>query len=128
MALLTDLMRVDLRDSSKTALQSKFLQQVAQNLAEDDMPVLDAGFKLSALYEAGLDRFVLRLAKNFTARRNVLPQYEGGRPSEYCEIVRPLARSYDGKPIAATTPDLIGSKPGSISVSIFGPSSGMIWC
>jgi hypothetical protein len=107
MALLTDLIRADLRSSSKTALQSKLLKQVALHLAEDEMPVLDAGFKLSALYEAGLERFVLRLAKNFTARRNVLPQYQGGRPSEYGEIVRPLARSYDGKPIAATTPDRV---------------------
>jgi len=107
MALLTDLIRADLTDSSKTALQSKLLKQVAQNLGEDEMPVLDAGFKLKALFQAGLDRFVLRLAKNFTARRNFLPEYEGGRPSEYGEVVRPLARSYDGKQIAATAPDRI---------------------
>jgi hypothetical protein len=107
MALLTDLIRADLRDASKTALQSKLLKQVALHLDEEEMPVLDAGFKLSALYQAGLDRFVLRLAKNFTARRNFLPEYEGGRPSEYGEIVRPLPRSYDGKPIAATIPDRV---------------------
>jgi hypothetical protein len=107
MALLTDLIRADLTDSSKTALQSKLLKQVAQNLGEDEMPVLDAGFKLKAHSQAGLDRFVLRLAKNFTAQRNFLPEYEGGRPSEYGEVVRPLARSYDGKQIAATAPDRI---------------------
>jgi len=107
MALLTDLIRADLRDPSETALQSKLLQQVALKLDKDDMPVLDAGFKLSALYEAGLDRFVLRLAKNFTARRNFLPEYQGGRPPEYGEIVRPLARSYNGKQIAATPPDRV---------------------
>jgi hypothetical protein len=107
MALLTDLIRADLRDPSETALQSKLLQQVALKLGEDEMPVLDAGFKLSALYEAGLDRFVVRLAKNFTARRNFLPEYQGGRPPEYGEIVRPLARSYNGKQIAATPPDRV---------------------
>jgi len=107
MALLTDLTRADLTDASKTTLQSKLLKQVAQNLGGDEMPVLDAGFKLKALFQADLDRFVLRLAKNFTARRNFLPEYEGGRPSEYGEIVRPLARSYDGKQIAATTPDRV---------------------
>ena len=107
MALLTNLIRADLRDASKTALQSKLLKQVALHLDEEEMPVLDAGFKLSALYQAGLDRFVLRLAKNFTARRNVLPEYEGGRPHEYGQIVRPLARSYDGKQIAATAPDRV---------------------
>jgi hypothetical protein len=109
MALLTNLIRADLRGSSKTALQSKLLKQVALNLDADEMPVLDAGFKLSALYEAGLERFVLRLAKNFTARRNFLPEYAGGRPSEYGEIVRPLARSYDGKQIAATAPDRVAT-------------------
>jgi hypothetical protein len=107
MALLTDLVRVDLKDPSKTACQTKLLQQVVEHLAEDEMPVLDAGFKLQALIQAGLKRFVVRLAKNFTARRNFLPEYEFGRPDEYGEIVRPLARSYDGKLIPATPPDRV---------------------
>ena len=105
LALLTDLIRADLTDPSERALENKLLHQVALKLGEDEMPVFDAGFKLKALYEASLDRFVLRLAKNFTARRNFLPEYEGGRPSEYGEIVRPLTRSYNGKQIAATAPD-----------------------
>jgi hypothetical protein len=105
--LLTDLIRADLTDPSETALQSTLLQQVAQKLSEDEMPVLDAGFKLKALFQVGLDRFVVRLAKNFTARRNFLPEYQGGRPPEYGEIVRPLARSYDGNQIAATAPDRV---------------------
>ncbi|MGB2689327.1 MAG: hypothetical protein WBC36_10110, partial [Desulfobacterales bacterium] len=107
MALLTDLIRADLTDPAETALENKLLQQVALKLGEDEMPVLDAGFKLSALYEAGLDRFVLRLAKNFTARLNFLPEYQGGRPPEYGAIVRPLARSYNGKQITATAPDRV---------------------
>jgi len=107
MALLTDLVRADLKDPSKTAFQTKLLQQVAQNLAADEMPVLDAGFKIQSLCKAGLDRFVLRLAKNFTARRNFLPESEGGRPVEYGDIVRPLARTYKGKQIPATTPDRV---------------------
>jgi hypothetical protein len=107
MVLLTDLVRADLKDASKTAIQTKLLQQVAEGLAEDEMPVLDAGFKLKALSQAGLERVVLRLATNFTARRNYLPEYDGGRPNEYGEIVRPLARSYDGKQIPATPPDRV---------------------
>jgi hypothetical protein len=71
------------------------------------MPVVDAGFKLKTLFQVDLERFVLRLAKNFTARRNFLPEYEGGRPSEYGDIVRPLARSYDGNQIPATPPDRV---------------------
>jgi len=107
MALLTNLIRADLRDPSETSLENKLLQQVALKLEEDEMPVLDAGFKLGALYEAGLDRFVLRLAKNFTARRNYLAEYQRGRPPEYGEIVRPLARSYKDKQIAASAPDRV---------------------
>ena len=107
MALLTDLIRADLADPSESALQTKLLKQVALGLAADEMPVLDAGFKLKALYDADLERFVVRLAKNFTARRNSLPQYRGGRPPEYGEIVRPLARSYNGKRIEATPPDRV---------------------
>jgi hypothetical protein len=107
MALLTDLIRADLTNASKTALQSKLLKQVALTLAEDEMPVVDAGFKIKALFQAGMERFVLRLATNFTARRNFLPEYEGGRPAEYGDIVRPLVRTYDGKQIPATDPDRV---------------------
>ena len=107
MALLTDLIRADLTNPSETALENNLLQRVALKLGEAEMPVLDAGFKLSALYEAGLTRFVLRLAKNFTARRNFLPQYQTGRPPEYGALVRPLARSYRDKQLAATAPDRV---------------------
>ncbi len=107
MALLTDLIRIDLSNSSKTAVQTSVLRQLAKNLAEDEMPVLDAGFKLKTLFQAGVDRFVLRLATNFTARRNFLPEYEGGRPCEYGDMVRPLARTYGGKQIPATSPDRV---------------------
>jgi len=108
MALLTDLIRADLNNPSEVALQTQLLEQVALGLADDEMPVLDAGFKLKALYEAGLPRFVVRLAKNFTARRNHLPAPTNlGRPAEYGEIVRPLSRIYNGKQIEATLPDHI---------------------
>ena len=105
LALLTNLLRADLTDPSEMTLQTKLLKQVAQELADDEMPVFDAGFKLKALAEAGLPRFVVRLAKNFTARRNFLPDYAGGRPAEYGVIVRPLPRAYTGQPIEATLPD-----------------------
>jgi hypothetical protein len=106
-ALLTDLIRADLTDPSETALESQLLRQVALHLGDDEISVFDAGFKLKALYEGGLDRFLLRLAKNFTARRNFLPEYQGGRPHEYGEIVRPLPRTYKDKQITATDPDRI---------------------
>jgi hypothetical protein len=107
MALLTDVIRGDLTDPSDGALQTELLKQVAAGLAADEIPVFDAGFKPKALYAAGLPRFVVRLAKNFTARRNVLPTSSGGRPPEYGVIVRPLARSYRGHLIERTPPDRV---------------------
>jgi hypothetical protein len=74
-------------------------------LADNEMPVFDTGFKLKALFAADLPHFVVRLVKNFTARRNVLPDSSGGRPLEYGVIVRPLARSYNGNFIERTPPD-----------------------
>ena len=44
MALLTDLIRADLNNPSEVALQTQLLEQVALGLADDEMPVLDAGF------------------------------------------------------------------------------------
>jgi hypothetical protein len=105
-ALLTDLVRSAAEDPSEAALQARLVQQVACGLADDEMPIFDAGFKISELQRAGLPRFVVRLAKNFTARRNCLPEYSGkGRPNEFGERVRPLPRTYRGEQIAATPPD-----------------------
>ena len=106
-ALITDLVRADLSTASETALRTALLRQVAQTLAEDEMPVLDAGFKIRELQAAQLSRYTVRLAMNFTARRNRLPPSQGGRPPEYGEVVRPLARVRSGKLIAATRPDRI---------------------
>lgn len=104
--LPTDIVRVDLDDPSEQTLQENLLQGVARKLEEDEVAVLDAGFKIVHLQAAGVERFVVRLAKNFTARRNVPVPYKGrGRPSEYGEKVRPLARSYRDNCIEATPPD-----------------------
>jgi hypothetical protein len=105
MALMTNLIRADLTDPSEQALRTELVEQVAVELTDDEIPVFDAGFKPKALFAADLPRFVVRLAKNFTARRNVLPDSSGGRPPEYGVIVRPLARSYNGNFIERTPPD-----------------------
>lgn len=126
MALMTDLIRADLEDPSETALQTKLLKQVALGLTDDEMSVLDAGFKIKMLDAAGIKHYVLRSAKNFTARRNVLPKYPGfGRPPEYGEMVRLLARSYKGKQIEATAP--AQTETWQYNGLEFEPSSGKIW-
>jgi hypothetical protein len=104
--LPTAIIRVDPADPSEKTLQEKMVRQVAAMLEDDEVAVLDAGFKIAELQAADLTNYVVRLAKNFTARRNVPVGYQGrGRPPEYGERVRPLARSYRGNLIEATPPD-----------------------
>ncbi len=93
-------------DPGEAALKKALLQKVARKLAKDEVAVLDAGFPLSEVRQAGVQGYVVRLPKNFTARRNKVAPYSGhGRPPTYGELVRPLERTYKGRTIAATPPD-----------------------
>lgn len=105
MALPRMFERVHPKDPSEAPLWVQLLKKVKKGLQEDEIAVMDAGVKISDLQEAGLERYVLRLAVNFTARRNVLPAHERGRKSKYGAIVRPLPRTYKDKTLAATPPD-----------------------
>jgi hypothetical protein len=68
--------------------------------------VLDAEFGLSELQTSGVSHYVVRLAANITARRKHKPLYKGkGRPAQYGDKVRPLARRWKARHIAATPPD-----------------------
>jgi hypothetical protein len=50
-----------------------------------------AGVKLADVQDAGLEPYLLRLATNFTARRNQSLPYGGkGRRPVYGEKIRPL--------------------------------------
>jgi len=92
-AIVTDMVRADPEDHAESSLQTRVVRQTAKTLAPDEMPVFDAGFKIRELQEADLSRYVVRLAVNFTARRNTLPPYKGrGCRPKYGELVRPLAR------------------------------------
>ena len=92
-AVITDLVRADPDDPSESSLQTLVVRQTAKTLGEGEMPVFDAGFKVRELQAADLSPYVVRLAVNFTARRNVLPPYEGqGCRPKYGKLVRPLAR------------------------------------
>jgi hypothetical protein len=100
------LLRADPKESGEAALQRSLIDQIRTRLAEDEIPIFDRGFPLSHLLAAGLPRFLLRGARNFTARRAFLPEYKGhGRPPTRGEIVRPLARQRNGTLIPATPPD-----------------------
>jgi hypothetical protein len=93
-------------DQSEAALQRRAVTQASATLQRDEVLVVDAGFGVAALLTADGTRFVARVARHFTARRNVLPAYKGrGRGPIYGERVRPLPRTYKRKRIAATPPD-----------------------
>jgi hypothetical protein len=104
--LLKRLVRTEPEDRSDRRLVERLLRQVGQELAEDEIALFDAGFKLSAVQAAQVERAVVRLATNVTAHRNYPAPYAGrGRPPTYGPRVRPLARTYKGRTIPATEPD-----------------------
>ena len=107
-ALPTQLLSVRADDGREASLQADLLKAVAADLVADEVAVLDAGFKLSEIHEAGVLRYVVRLARNVIARRAQLPPRHPdakGRPREYGDLIRPLARRYKEREIAASQPD-----------------------
>jgi hypothetical protein len=100
------LLRAERSDRSEAELQRRALTQAGATLQADEVLVVDAGFGVASLLTGGVPRFVARVARNFTARRNVLPAYPGrGRRPAYGERVRPLPRTYKGRTMAASPPD-----------------------
>lgn len=106
LAIPQELLRVEPEDGSEARLQTRLVEQVVRKLNEGEAGIFDAGFKPQELHTAGLKGYVIRLAKNFTARRNQVATYKNiGRRPTYGEKVRPLPRQYDGNEIAATPAD-----------------------
>lgn len=103
--LLRKIIRAHPQGMNQDSLKAVVLSWLSRHLTEDEVVVHDAGAHISDMQAAGMPRFLIRLAKNCTARRNYLPPYLGGRPREYGHYVRPLARKRKGKTIAATKPD-----------------------
>jgi hypothetical protein len=104
--LLRLLLRADPDHGSEAELQRRAVTQAGATLHPDEVLVVDAGFGVADLLTSDVPRFVARVARNFTARRNHLPPYKGrGRCPTYGERVRPLPRKRQGKLLAATPPD-----------------------
>ena len=97
--------RVHPKDTSEKRLWQEILKSAKKSLQEDEILVVDAGVKISVLQEAGILCYEVRLATNFTARRNFLPVHLKGRKPTYGTLVRPLPRKYKDKTLAATAPD-----------------------
>jgi hypothetical protein len=104
------LVRADEADPSVAAHERALLRAAVQAMADDDVLVADAGFALRQLQAAGATAYVVRAAKNVTARRAAPPAYPGrGRPATRGRLVRPLARTYRGHALAATPPDRVAT-------------------
>jgi hypothetical protein len=97
--------RVHPKDTSEKRLWEETLKNAKKELGEDEILVVDAGVKIAALQKAGIKQYVIRLATNFTARRNFLPEYHKGRRPKYGALVRPLPRKHKDKTLTATSPD-----------------------
>jgi len=104
LALPKAMVRVHPKDPSEATLKKELLKEVRRVLQPRDIMLADAGFRLKVCHEAQTERYLLRLAKNFTARRNYVayvPGQKGKKPTKGPRV-RPLARQYKGKEIAAT--------------------------
>jgi hypothetical protein len=98
--------RLEAEETGEPALQRRLLAQTQALLAPDETLVTDRGFPLAQIHAAGITRYVSRGPTNFTARRAALPAYGGkGRRPTKGVLVRPLPRTYKGRPLAATPPD-----------------------
>ena len=106
-AMPRSILRVHPKEPSEAALKKELLTQVSQTLGTLEIMLVDAGFKIKACHEAQVPRFMLRLAKNFTARHNYLryPTGKKGKKPTKGDRIRPLPRKYKDKEIAATTAD-----------------------
>jgi hypothetical protein len=104
-ALPRGFVRVTLPEGSEKRLWQRMLITVQQELQENEVLVVDAGVKIADLQAARITRYTVRLATNFTARRNFLPEHHRGRKPKYGARVRPLPRKRKDNILAATPAD-----------------------
>jgi hypothetical protein len=92
--------------ASKPDFRRQLLREAVACAAADQVIVVDAEFGIAELQAAGVPRYVVRLARNTTARRNQLPVYKGrGIHPKYGEKVRPLPHKWRNRQLPATPPD-----------------------
>ena len=112
-ALLKNVVLADLNVNESAAHKKRLYQQVAVELAEDELAVFDAGFNLVDAAQARIERGLFRLAKNCTFGKTAgrIPERtsaKGPTPTQYqAEIVRPLARQHGDRTLSATDADEI---------------------
>lgn len=94
-------------DMSESQFKRQVLQLAGRCLGEHEALVHDAGASIADMQAARIERYVVRMALNCTARRNRLPPRKArGRPPEYGELIRPLPRTWKDRIIPASPPDV----------------------
>jgi hypothetical protein len=94
-------------DVNDSQLKQRVLRAAWRCLGEHEVLVHDAGASIADMQEAGIGRYVVRLALNCTVRYNRLrPRKAKGRPPEYGTLIRPLPRTWKDRTIPATSPEL----------------------
>ncbi len=108
LALPLAFVRADPGEPQPASHARRLVREAVRQCADEDVLVLDGGFGVALVQEAGATRFVVRAAKNATFRRAAPPAYGGrGRPATRGGLVRPLPRTHKGRVIAATPPDRV---------------------
>ena len=103
----------DLKVNDEVERTKQLYKQVAIELEEDEIAVLDAGFSLVQAVKVGISHCLIRLAKNITFGETAgkIPERtstKGKTPSQYrTKIVRPLERKHGDKILPATEADEI---------------------
>lgn len=106
MPLLKKIVRGKRTDHSDKMLKRDTLKQAVKLAGPKDVIIHDGGAEISDMFDADAPLFVLRLATNCTARRNILPTYKGrGRYPTKGNLVRPLERKFKEKVLPATPND-----------------------
>lgn len=106
LGVLVGLVRANHDDPSPGAHRQALLREAATQRAPQEAVVADREFGVADMQAAGIPAFVVRLRRNFTARRAVPPPYQGrGRPPIHGELVRPLARRRGVRQFSATPAD-----------------------
>jgi hypothetical protein len=108
LALPLALVRADPADPSPAAHRQRLVAAAVAASSAEDALVADREFRVADLQAAGARAWVVRLRKDFTARRATPPPYGGrGRPPTQGVLVRPLPRPGKGCTIPATPPDQV---------------------
>jgi hypothetical protein len=108
LALPAAFVRADPADPAPRAHERRLVREAVARCAPDEVLVLDGGFGLALLEEAGATRYVVRAAKVAVFRRAAPPPYTGtGRRPTRGERVRPLPRTFKGQLLPATPPDRV---------------------